>query len=59
MLSARTNLGGNIAQNFTGPAGPVNKKITGPRQFLLALGQQASAKLYTAYSLENMTFSKR
>ena len=40
---------GQILLNFsTGQAGPVNKKITGPRQYLLATGQQASAKLYTA-----------
>ena len=37
----------NIVQIFTGQAGPVNKKLTGPRQYLLATGQQASAKLYT------------
>ena len=38
----------NIVQVFTGQAGPVNKKLTGLRQYLLATGQQASAKLYTA-----------
>ena len=32
---------------FAGQTGPVNKKFTGPRQYLLAMGQQASAKLYT------------
>ena len=37
----------NIVQIFTGQAGPVNKKLPGPRQYLLVPGQQASAKLYT------------
>ena len=43
----------NIVQIFTGLAGPVNKKLTGPRQYLLATGQQASAKLYTVKCKEH------
>ena len=47
----------NIVQIFTGQAGPVNKKLTGPRQYLLATGQQASAKLYTAIVYLNSLLS--
>ena len=39
-----------LSKYFTSQAGPVNRKIAGPRQYFLATGQQASAKLYTGPS---------
>ena len=38
-----------LSKCFTGQEWPVNKEITGLRQYLLATGQWASAKLYTVF----------
>ena len=36
-----------ILSKFTGPAGPVNKQFTGPKQYVLACTLQTSAKCFS------------
>ena len=36
-----------MLSKFTGPAGPVKKQLTGPKQYLLASTLQTSAKCFS------------